>query len=559
MFNTKTIIAILALVIFFTGPGHCQNLANDWGDFLHYTKIGRLDMATGYAQAVVDSNPDPLELLALSIRRSDPKIVAEEIRRLSSTDRGRLAGVKRLQNAGEYAIPYMVDALADAGRKDEFPNIVWALPQIGRDAIRPLAAALQGDDMAVRAEIIKALGKIGYPQSLGYLKYVVENDQSAELRNLAAQSIREIDPAAAVLPAAQLFYQLAEQYYYHTDSLAPADDADVLNIWFWNSDGRRLVMEKVDKSYFNELMAMRACEWALKADETFGQAIGLWLAAFLKAESTGLDMPEYFGNGHAAAIVYATTAGPEYLHQALARALKDKNAYVALGAVEALAATAGEKSLLYSYGPSQPLIDALSFEDTAVRFSAAIAMGAAGPVQRFPQSRLIVENLAQALAQTEQQAQSNTKLLNYQPPASYPIRSARVMLKLARTRNRVVDLSKARDAVIEATKNELAEMQVLAAAILAHMQNPQAQRAIAAMALNEKNDVNIRIQAFGALAISAKVNANMLEEEQIDVLYSLVSSLEADPKLRSAAAAAYGALNLPSRKVKDLVLDQSRS
>jgi hypothetical protein len=39
----------------------------------------------------------------------------------------------------------------------------------------------------------------------------------------------------------------------------------------------------------------------------------------------------------------------------------------------------------------------------------------------------------------------------------------------------------------------------------------------------------------------------------------LVSSKDIDPGLRAAAAAAYGALNLPSQKVKTLILDQARS
>jgi hypothetical protein len=55
------------------------------------------------------------------------------------------------------------------------------------------------------------------------------------------------------------------------------------------------------------------------------------------------------------------------------------------------------------------------------------------------------------------------------------------------------------------------------------------------------------------------LNANLLLAEQIDALYSLVSSTETDPALRSAAAGAYGALNLPSEKVKTLILDQAKS
>ncbi|GAI48457.1 unnamed protein product, partial [marine sediment metagenome] len=219
-------------------------------------------------------------------------------------------------------------------------NIILALPQIGRDSIRPLAAALQTKNTAVKAEIIKALGRIGYPQSLACLKYIIENDDSAGSIELARQSVRQIDSAALKIPAVELLYRLAEDYYYNAESLAPAEDADFANIWFWDTAGQRLVRQQVDKDYFNELMAMRMCEWALRADAGFGRAIGLWLAAYFKAEATGVSMPDYFGPAYADAIVYATTAGPEYLHQALARAIKDGNAYVALGAVEALARTA---------------------------------------------------------------------------------------------------------------------------------------------------------------------------------------------------------------------------
>jgi HEAT repeat protein len=590
MFKKKTIGAILAVGLFAVSISFGATLKQNWNDFLHYTTIGRFDLAKGYAQAILESNPDPLELLTLSeenprgyalllkvtdtssdtelvelskkvldvieqgrfTRRTDPKIIGEEIRRLSTTARGRLAGVERLQNAGEYAIPFMLDAMIDKSRKEEFPNIVWALPQIGRDAIRPLTAALQTEDVGLKAEIIKALGKIQYPQSLPFLKYIIEKDDSAELRNLAGQSIKQIDPAALKAPAAQLFYNLGEDYYNRAPSLAPMEDANFANIWFWDSQTRHLVREKVDRSYFNELMTMRTCEWALKSDAGFGRAIGLWLAAFCKAESTGLDMPSYFGPGHADAFVYATTAGPEYLHQALAIALKDKNAHVALCMIEALATTAGEKSLFYRIGPTQPLIQALSFNDKAVRYSAAIAIAAAGPKEKFAESKLVVKNLIEAFEQKNEGQE--TIDMN-----SYALRSAEVMLKLAQTRNPVIDLSTAQEALINATKGNRIEIQVLAGRILAHLGSPDAQRAIAAMALAESNSSDIRISAFDSLAVSAKINANLLDDEKIDAIYSLVSSKKIDPQLRSAAAAAYGALNLPSQKVKNLILDQAKS
>jgi hypothetical protein len=126
-------------------------------------------------------------------------------------------------------------------------------------------------------------------------------------------------------------------------------------------------------------------------------------------------------------------------------------------------------------------------------------------------------------------------------------------------RNPVIDLSAAQSALINATKDKRPEVQILAGRILAYLSSADAQRSIAAMALAETNATDVRIAAFDSLAISAKLNANLLDNEKIDAVYSLVSSQEVAPELRSAAAAAFGALNLPSRKVKDLILDQARS
>jgi hypothetical protein len=596
MLRFKTTTAVWAAAVLLACTGQAGELKDNWNDLLHYTKIGRLDMAKGFAQAILQGQPDPEAMLDLAhqnrpghlilrraaentqdaelaelsqrildliergrfLQRKNPKIIVEEIRRLSTTDRGRLAAVERLKNAGEYAIPYMLDAMADASRKQELPNIIWALNQMERPAIRPLAAALQTENTAVKAEIVKALGEIRYPQAKPYLKYVVENDNSAELASLARESIAMIDPAAMKLPAAELFYQLGESYYYHSESLAPAEDADLADIWFWDAAEKRLVSEKVDKAYFHELMSMRSCEWSLKADPAAGRAIGLWLAAFFKAESAGLAMPAYFGETHADAATYATTAGPEYLHQALARALKDNNAHVALGAVEALIKNAGEKSLMYRLGTRQPLVEALSFGDRAVRYSAAIAIAAAGPGSGFPEITLVAGNLAEAINPDPSEAAAGSGSWGAELAQGYALRAAEVMLESARRRNPVVDLSLAQEALVEATRSPGPRIKVLAARILSHLDSPEAQRAIAAMGLADGSAADIRISAFEALAVSAKINANLLDDASVDALYGIIASEEQPPRLRSAAAAAYGSLNLPSHRVKDLVLDQAK-
>ncbi|UCD49137.1 MAG: HEAT repeat domain-containing protein [Phycisphaerales bacterium] len=600
MLKGRTVTLVLFIGCFVVGAGLARDrsLADDWNDFLHFTKIGRFDLAKGYARAILQSSPDPVMLLELSqdnpqgydlamrvvdtshdaeladlteellavieqgrfARRSDPRIIVEEIKRLSGTIRGKMNATTRLKNAGEYAIPYMLDAMGDPARQGELKNIIEALPKIGRPAIRPLVAALQMNDIAVKAEIIRALGKIGYPQSLAYLKFVSEKDASTELRDLAVQSIRQIDPRAGSAPAAALFFQLGEKYYYHDESLAPQEGAPIANIWFWDANAGRLVRAEVDRAYFHELMAMRCSEWSLKSEEQFGLAIGLWLAAFFKAEATGVPMPQYFDDSHAAALVYATTAGPEYLHQTLARAVNDRNAAVALGAVEALATNAGERSLMYTMGPAQPLLQALSFGDRAVRYSAAIAIANAGPRAAFNESRLVVQNLAEALPGNDQGGSNGAETWTAELAESYALRAAHALLNVAISRNPVIDLSLAQSALITASKgNPQQEIQVLAGEILAYVGSAEAQRALAEVALDAGKVMEVRIAAFASLASSAKMNANLLSDATVDQIYSLISSEQTDADLRAAAAAAYGALNLPSQKVKELILDQAKS
>ncbi|MHC4115470.1 MAG: hypothetical protein ACYSSL_09170, partial [Planctomycetota bacterium] len=382
---------------------------------------------------------------------------------------------------------------------------------------------------------------------------------SVELRGLADESIKEIDTGALNLPAAHLFYVLAENYYYHASSLAPAEGSDFANIWFWDADNRRLYRQQVDKRYFNELMAMRACEWSLNADPGFGKAIGLWQAAYFKAEAVGIKMPDYFGPNHAGAGVFATTIGPEYLHQALARAIKDNDAYIAFGAIEALANIAGEKSLMYRYGPAQPLVQALSFDDKAVRYSAAIAIAAAGPKEEFEENVIVAENLAAALTETSEGGGQSRGMWSSRLADKYALRAAKVMLKLAQSENPVIDLAVAQNALINATKDKRTPIKLLAATILASFETIDAQQAIAAMAFDESNAMDVRISAFDSLAASAKFNANLLDTKTINAIYLLISSQDVAPELRSAAAAAFGALNLPSEKVKDLILDQAKS
>ena len=66
MLKAKTVALMLIVGILSINTCKAETLEKNWNDYLHYTLIGRLDMAKAYAQAIIDGDPNSEQLLALS-------------------------------------------------------------------------------------------------------------------------------------------------------------------------------------------------------------------------------------------------------------------------------------------------------------------------------------------------------------------------------------------------------------------------------------------------------------------------------------------------------------
>src|SRR5690606_13838113 len=140
------------------------------------------------------------------------------------------------------------------------------------------------------------------------------------------------------------FFALARAYYDNTPSLAADATLDTANVWYYR-DG---LLEPVEAPtvIFNEIMAMRASEEALRLDPDLKPALALWIAANFKREAElPADAVDYTRPpDYPSALYFAQSAGAEYCQLALGRAIDDGDAAVALGCIEALHATAGAAS-----------------------------------------------------------------------------------------------------------------------------------------------------------------------------------------------------------------------
>jgi HEAT repeat protein/CheY-like chemotaxis protein len=172
------------------------------------------------------------------------------------------------------------------------------------------------------------------------------------------------------------------------------------------------------------------------------------------------------------------------------------------------------------------------------------------PRIRLVSSTATAAELAKAVADVVQTSAGAP--LGPEEAMQWAVRSALALRNLGLTGNTVLEISRARPSLIEALGDPRPDVKVSSAAALATMSAPQAQRAIAKLALDSTVDEKVRLAVFGALGESARRYGNALTDEQSAAIVTLVSKGTGD--LRAAAAEILGALSLPSFMIKDLIL-----
>jgi hypothetical protein len=687
-------------------------------DYWHYAKIARYDLANQAAQAILtqykDQGPAVLrafqsvssdrgdnldqwllrwqqnadlrestnQIIALVnqgrlTHRSDLNFIQQQVERLATNERAYVLGVQQLRNSGELAVPVMIDTLRDPNKQQLHATTRRALIDMGRAALNPLIASTEMQETDTLIAVIDALGNIGYDVSVPYLlRLASDPNRPGAVQSAATQALVRmgVENPKGMNPA-EAFYDLAEKFYYDQAAVVAPQGQNTAFVWFWDQQNG-LVKKNVPSPIFNELMAMRTSEYALKLDANSGKAVSLWIASNFKREA---ELPQGQNDSTRAenqpdAHYYAVASGTQFLNPVLARALRDHNAPVAFKSIRALAETAGASSM-FSGQAGQPIIDALSFPDRVIRFEAAYAVGSAQPQSDFQGKDRAVQILADALnntgkpnvlavlpnqndvnALTEalgaemsvagaptaaaavEQAQklasvdyiivsedlpeaevtrvfdaANTSprldgaariILTKTPASRYAaqsinnpmvsisqasasdansikaalaasqkksgglttdaetaaanaLRSAQLLATLAASRSQVLDLSIAQPALLNALNTPSADLTRSAGHVLAQLNSKEAQAGLVAKALDQATPDELKISLLNDLATNAKFYGNQLDAGSIAPLEAAVHDA-ANLQVRSAAAEARGALNLPADQAKKLILEQSR-
>jgi len=685
------------------------SLEEQWFAFLGYIDVANSVAARSYGQAILQAGK-PVDLYRLTtLRKSDrwdslllrgaklegmSEIVASLRKMIEEGYQSQRASVdfikkaidglgdsvraselnkQRLVSSGEYAMPLMIHRMVTYLASDQkdpketiiFQRLVNTLPYMGKIAVRPLCEVLQSDDPKLQQVVVNALKQIEYPHSAPALRELAVRPGVQESVKKAAEQALTIvkNKAANDKSPAALYYELAEAYYANNQSLQPDGRSETANVWYWKNN--TLTYKPVPSAIFTDVYAMRMAAEALKHDGTYHQAVSLWLSANLRREA---NLPSgakdtTMASAQMPAEFYALASSAKYLQDVLARALKDNNSAVAMGAIKALSQTVGSKSLVGDARNVGSLVRALSHADRQVRFMAAIALANSLPTDKFSGQDLVPNVLNEALRQTGQKvavvvvadeatrnslkdavraagfdvideanvakameairgtagvdavvvarepsarqvasalrqdpllagipivaadasqefatfARSDKRAIvlrdikaepvavamkealelggsvSAESASDWAVQAAAAAYLLGLTNNGVIDVARVEAGLLPALDDSRSEVQMAAAKALSVQASAKAQQGIAALAIADGDD-KVRMAAFEALTNSVKKFGNQTTEAQSAAVIEIVNSDSASPELRQAAAAALGAMNLPSEKIKSMIL-----
>lgn len=405
-------------------------------DFNHFTRIARPDLAAQNAQALLslgltptdfvdmlESDPalseafDAAYLRATRIpeltdlakelnslfeegkrqRARNPEEIAKNIELLAGNSRGRFIGRARLKEAGEYAVPQLLEILIVGNDLQRGAEVRSLLAEMGPDAIKPLAAALFDVPASVQEQLCVILGNAGYQTALPYLYQLAETTSNGNVRSAADQAISRIDASGrrAGVNAAWLFTVLANDFM-----------SEAINLTSFEGERHQLQWEYIPElglnptaiytEVYHEAEAMRLAERALTLDPENSDAVTIWLHANFRREiqqPEGYDNPVY-GMDERSPMFYAVAAGATPVQRLLARAMAEQDTLTARKAIEALNRSAPSAGLWSEDGGESPLVSAMTYPDRRVRYDAALALGASEPSESFPGASRVVPLIA---------------------------------------------------------------------------------------------------------------------------------------------------------------------
>jgi hypothetical protein len=420
-------------------------------DFEHYTLIANYDLAAAKGQELLSRSPKNSDLVKLvesggsdSIKKftdatqralrnqqsapvaaaltkayetgileraRNPDQIAKNIQDLLGNARTRELARTRLQAAGEYAMPQLLEAmLGNNPRLAAESQMV--IRDMGRQAVTPLCVAMMKVPGAQQELLADVLGLINYRASVPYLSDVAQTTNVQAVRTAANRAIDRLGGTGGA-DTPTLYRSLAEAYYNEKSELTSFPGEEHQLLWSYNPAAGGLIPTAIRTPVFHEAMAMNLLQRGMELESSSGggvnpETLALWVAANFHRE---IQTPQAYVNpaypvagaaapGAAAmrsAEYFGVASGADIAQRVLSRALDNRDTMLARKALAAAEQTAGGRNLWGGGGGRNPLLEAINYPNRRVQYEAALALAAAQPQNPFAGSDRVVPTLASSI------------------------------------------------------------------------------------------------------------------------------------------------------------------
>jgi CheY-like chemotaxis protein len=317
-----------------------------------------------------------LERVNAAVRKhvGDPGRIAKYIKNLSATPEERAYAIVELRRSGAAAVPQLVEALAASEGAAEHAKILSVFPELGRNIVPPLLAALDIDNAGLKIELLEILRQRADTSAVPYLWFPSASPQESELIRKKATELLAFFLAVppGKLPSAKVaLTQEAERYYRHLVTFSLPNETTV---WYWDKEKKQLLSRAVSASEAEEFYGLRFTGQALELDPSYRPAQILYVSLALEKgfERSGLDQP--LEKGAPAVKEVLKIVNPELIEAVLDRALADGRVSVMVGAARALGDLHHISAARSKEQRPPALVRALNYPDRRVQFAAADAL-----------------------------------------------------------------------------------------------------------------------------------------------------------------------------------------
>lgn len=332
---------------------------------------------------------------AVKARLEDGKRIAGLVEQLQdASPEKRLQALVGLQESQGAAIAPLLTVLADPTREAEYANVRAALVEIGRVAVDPLVAVVEGADPKLVVQAIHTLGAINNTRdtrmALCLLRPCLSEKSDPAVREAATAALKQL--SATIPSRAEAVRLLTDAAIERSSQVASSADGKVA-LWRWDAAKRQCVSKACTPGDVARSVAVSQSHdaHALAPDDAVVRA--LWLAAMLEeaAYQNGLDRPLDEKNR---AMVEAKQFGVKPVEEVLKYAMAHGRPASATAAARLLGQIGNATELLYQGTGPAPLVQAVRSTDRRLRMAALESIVRLQPTQPFAGSSYVPQALA---------------------------------------------------------------------------------------------------------------------------------------------------------------------